>query len=165
MPLAAFTKLTKKLTHGHTSLLVQLWTGHIVLNKHLLIIGKATTPMCTACEWADETIHHYLYWCRGYHQQRPKLEQLLRRGVKSDKKLLASPKVMSALFKYIHDNLKIHKQLWKCPTTRRRRGQIERLGEQRKGERKGRCHAEKKHKHSKHHPTQASLDIPRASPM
>ena len=59
MPSAAFAKLTSKLTRRHTSLLVQLRTGHIALNKHLSKIGKATTPTCTACGQADETVHYY----------------------------------------------------------------------------------------------------------
>ena len=67
MPSAAFAKLTRKLMRRHTSLLVQLCTGHIVLNKHLSKIGKAITPTCTACRQVDETVHHYLYQCGAYN--------------------------------------------------------------------------------------------------
>ena len=77
MPSAAFAKLTRKLMHRHTSLLVQLHTGHIALNKHLSKIGKAITPTCIACGRADETMNHYLYQCRAYNQQRDELEQAL----------------------------------------------------------------------------------------
>ena len=103
MPSAAFAKLISKLMRRHTSLLVQLHTGHIVLNKHLSKIGKATTPTCTACGQADETVHHYLHRCRAYNRQRDKLQRALRRGAKCNRTLLASPKAMPALFKYIHD--------------------------------------------------------------
>ena len=67
IPSAAFTKLTSKLMRRHTSLLVQLCTRHIALNKHLLKIGKATIPTCAPCRQADETVHHYLHQCREYN--------------------------------------------------------------------------------------------------
>ncbi|KAF8487787.1 hypothetical protein JB92DRAFT_2758627, partial [Gautieria morchelliformis] len=54
MPSAAFTRLTADMPRRQAAQLIQIRTGHIALNKHLFKIGKADSPMCTACRGADE---------------------------------------------------------------------------------------------------------------
>jgi hypothetical protein len=83
------------------ALLIQIRTGHIALNKHLFRIGKADSPTCAACRGADETVHHFLFRCPAYRTQRDGLEQTLRRGATAVNTLLAKPKAMKGLFKYI----------------------------------------------------------------
>jgi ribonuclease HI len=88
MPSAAFSKITRNLPRRHTSLLIQLRTGHIALNKYLHKIGKADSPQCPECRNTSETVHHYLFRCPAYSDQRKRLEKRLKRGAKSVKTLL-----------------------------------------------------------------------------
>ncbi|KAF8994478.1 hypothetical protein BDQ17DRAFT_1181584, partial [Cyathus striatus] len=47
-----------------TSLITQLVTGHIALNKHLHRIGKVPSPMCGKCFTnSPETVDHFLLRC------------------------------------------------------------------------------------------------------
>ncbi|KAG2742523.1 hypothetical protein P692DRAFT_201795598 [Suillus brevipes Sb2] len=48
-PSKGFAKLAEKLPRCHASLLIQLRTGHIPLNKHLHRISKAPSPLCPSC--------------------------------------------------------------------------------------------------------------------
>ena len=73
MPSPAFSKLSSRLAQRHASLLIQLRTGHIQLNKHLYKIGKVDSPTCAVCRVANETVHHYLFRCPGYKEQRERL--------------------------------------------------------------------------------------------
>jgi hypothetical protein len=57
MPSAAFLRITKDMPRRHTSLLIQLRTWHVVLNKYLHKIGKADSPLCPACQSTHETVH------------------------------------------------------------------------------------------------------------
>ncbi|KAF8231877.1 hypothetical protein L208DRAFT_1466842 [Tricholoma matsutake] len=50
----------------HTSLLLQLRTGHIPLNKHLHWIQKAELPTCPCCHHHDETVAHYVLHCPAH---------------------------------------------------------------------------------------------------
>ncbi|KAG2038182.1 hypothetical protein BDR03DRAFT_804561, partial [Suillus americanus] len=56
----------EKLPRRHCSLLVQLCTSHIALNKYLKRIGKSPTARCPKCEAHDESVHHLLLVCPAY---------------------------------------------------------------------------------------------------
>ena|SRR3979490_623013 len=101
MPSMAYAKLSQGMPRRHTSILIQLRTGHAGLNKHLHRIGKVNTPMCAACERAEETMHHFLFRCLAYAEQRRELEHALRRGATSVATLLNRPRAMKHLFKYV----------------------------------------------------------------
>jgi len=106
-------KLTCQVPHRCMSLLIQLRTrhvplmqlrtGHVPLKKHLVKVGKASSPTCPACSRYNETVHHFLFRCQAYKEERKQLEQSLKRHGRSVKTLLANPKVLPALFKYIGD--------------------------------------------------------------
>lgn len=50
---------------------MQLYSGHIGLNKHLHHIKHSNTPTCPNCdENVDKTIHHYLFECTHYCRER-----------------------------------------------------------------------------------------------
>ncbi|KAF8592098.1 hypothetical protein K439DRAFT_1325598 [Ramaria rubella] len=51
------------LSRSQASLLIQLCTGHVTLNKHLATIGAIESPTCPSCKWQDESVHHYLLQC------------------------------------------------------------------------------------------------------
>jgi ribonuclease HI len=109
MPSAAFSKITKDMPRKHTSLLVQLRTGHVALNKYLHEIGKVDSPLCPQCRNTPESVHHYLFRCPAFSEQRKKLETKLKRGVNSIKTLLGGHKTMKHLFTYIHDTGRFEK--------------------------------------------------------
>ena len=66
-------------------------------------IGKADSPMCPACRGADESVYHFLFYCLKYKEQRNELRTKLRRGENCIRMLLSKQKVMTPLFKYVHD--------------------------------------------------------------
>jgi len=59
------------------ALLMQLRSGHILLQKHLHRIGKAGSATCPACLSDDKSIHHYLLMCPAYAAQNEKTERAL----------------------------------------------------------------------------------------
>jgi hypothetical protein len=79
MPSATFLKITKNMPRRHTSLLIQLRMGHVALNKHLHKIGKADSPLCPACQSTQETMHHNLFRCPAFSEQRKTLGGRLKR--------------------------------------------------------------------------------------
>ena len=63
-PSKKWMNLTKPLTHKQASILMQLQTGHVGLNKYLHHIKRATSPKCSNCnENTDETVSHFLLVC------------------------------------------------------------------------------------------------------
>ncbi|OJA15130.1 hypothetical protein AZE42_11430 [Rhizopogon vesiculosus] len=59
-PSKHFSLLVTSLPRRHSSLLFQLRTGHVPLNKHLHCIAKAPNPICQHCHLREETVHHFL---------------------------------------------------------------------------------------------------------
>ena len=55
------------------SIITQLHTGHIPINKYLFHIGKAPMPICPICHQSNETVLHYLLHCPAYHIPRQSL--------------------------------------------------------------------------------------------
>ena len=83
--------------------LIQMRTGHVLLQEYLHRIGKVNLPLCPGCHKADEMVHHYLTMCKSYNTQRRQMEGHLWRAAKSIITLLTNPKAFPHLFKYIHD--------------------------------------------------------------
>jgi len=102
MPLHRFRKITQDLPNEQASLLIQLRTGHIPLQKYLHKIRKVSLPRCPACLIQDETVHHYLLTCPAYRPQRGQLERTMRRAARSISMLLVNPKVFPHLFQYVN---------------------------------------------------------------
>jgi len=105
----SFLRLTGHLKKKHTSIYIQLRTGHIPLNKHLHRIKKSTTPECLQCgDNQIETVHHYLFDCPRYNRERHVLRQKLGRSTSSTSYLLSEKAAQQALFRYIDNTKRLH---------------------------------------------------------
>jgi hypothetical protein len=102
IPSLQFMKIVSLLTQRAASLLIQLRTGHIPLNKHLHRIGRSESQLCSMCPGQDKTIHHYIMACPAYAQERKKLEKQLGQFTCSLKTLLLNPKAIPHLFEFVH---------------------------------------------------------------
>lgn len=100
-PSKHFTILAEKLPRRHASLLIQLRTGHIPLNKHFHHISKAPSPLCPSCREREESVHHYLLACPTYTRQRNVMRLKLSPKVHQLKYLLNEDECTKPLFKFI----------------------------------------------------------------
>lgn len=98
-----FLKLVGKLglTKAQTSLLMQLRTGHAPLNKHLSRIGKAESPLCSACNEKDETVWHFILECEAYEAHRNVLRAVDARQSRMLTHLLSSARMIPHLLHYV----------------------------------------------------------------
>ncbi|KNZ73152.1 hypothetical protein J132_00987 [Termitomyces sp. J132] len=55
--------------HRQTAILLQLCTGHCLLNLYLHQFKKIEALTCTACNQADKMIKHYLLYCSVHERQ------------------------------------------------------------------------------------------------
>ncbi|KAH7918413.1 hypothetical protein BV22DRAFT_985058, partial [Leucogyrophana mollusca] len=98
-------KLVNKLPRRHTSLLFQLRSNHVPLNKHLHKIGaldvEPSSPTCRACGDREETVHHFILTCPAYARQRAAMFLALPPRSRTLSSLLNNPKSVKLLFKYI----------------------------------------------------------------
>jgi len=101
LPSDKFSKQTLKMLCKHTSLLFQLRSGHIPLNKHLHRIQKADSPTCPRCHQHDETVMHYVMHCLAHKNARHEMIQVGGRGARDLSKLLTEPKLFPHLFQFI----------------------------------------------------------------
>jgi hypothetical protein len=101
LPQGDYLSDTAKLTRAQSSLITQLRTGHVPLNKHLHRIKRAPSPLCPACTRADESTHHFLFECRTYEHARHVLRRKLGRKSTSVRELLGKPEPMLALLRYV----------------------------------------------------------------
>ncbi|KAH9902526.1 hypothetical protein C8Q73DRAFT_634979 [Cubamyces lactineus] len=60
MPLKRFAELTAKLSHCHTSFLIQFCTNHVLLQAHLTCIRKTEAATCLTCSAAAKMVAHFL---------------------------------------------------------------------------------------------------------
>jgi hypothetical protein len=74
LPSKEYLRIINEQPRALTSLIFQLRTGHIPLNKYLYRIQKAESPTCPACEAPEESVHHYIKECPKYRYERRKLE-------------------------------------------------------------------------------------------
>ena len=52
------------------SVIMQLHTGHIALNKHLHRIHHSPSPICPNCnDGAEESVFHFLFICNCYNRE------------------------------------------------------------------------------------------------
>jgi ribonuclease HI len=68
--LSNFRRITGKCSRAQLSLLLQLRSGHIQLNKHLHRIGKAERPKCMNCNAPSEGVEHFLLDCPTFEDER-----------------------------------------------------------------------------------------------
>lgn len=98
---AKFRDLADSLSRGQASLLFQLQTGHIPLNKHLHRIGKERSPRCKACNAAQETVLHFVLMCPVHKRHRVGMNAALGRSARSLKVLLSNQEAIPLLFDFI----------------------------------------------------------------
>ena len=101
LPSKKFRKMANKLTHCQASMRVQLRTGHAPLKKHLFRIGRAESPTCLTCGQDDESIHHFLFDCATWRQERWRMGSSLGRATKEADSIMNTPKGIAELMKYV----------------------------------------------------------------
>jgi L-asparaginase II len=99
-PSSKYIDLITGLPRKHASILTQLRTGHAPLAKHLFCIGKADSPVCPACQQADETIQHYILHCPAHQVARQNLRNSMGGRDVNIAKLFTMKKTLQALFRY-----------------------------------------------------------------
>lgn len=105
-PFDKFRKRQDKLTRAQASMLMQIRTGHIGLNKYLFTIKKARSPKCQLCfecsgREIPETVKHFLFECQGYDNERHVMRMKLGRKSKDLKYILSDEGATELLLKYI----------------------------------------------------------------
>ncbi|GJF00298.1 hypothetical protein PsYK624_165820 [Phanerochaete sordida] len=103
LPSKAWLSTIASIPRRHASILFQLRTGHIALNKHLHRINCVDSPLCPACEEAPESVDHFLLFCPAY--ERARLRLLFEGGpsTRGLHALLSDRKLLRPLLQYIHD--------------------------------------------------------------
>ena len=109
MPSMKFLALTRMLPRTKASLMLQLRTGHIALNKHLHCIGKSDTPTCPACGLEEETVRHFLVTCPAREGLRGEMRKELGRDAGSMQKLLADPETAPMVLRYVRSTGRLNK--------------------------------------------------------
>ena len=90
-------------THGkcrrQCSILTQLRSGHVGLNRFLARIGAVDSPLCAVCR-VPESVSHYLLTCRRYLAPRHTL-RLAVSGPLSLRSTLGNPKARTAVLDFV----------------------------------------------------------------
>jgi hypothetical protein len=101
MPSNNFLKIASKCTRPQASLLIQLRTGRIGLNRHLHQLSQADDPFCPHCPHVEETVRHLLLDCPKYWKERLFVQRRLRRKAFDMKTLLSDPKAIHLTLKFV----------------------------------------------------------------
>ncbi|KAI0714108.1 hypothetical protein C8Q72DRAFT_790234 [Fomitopsis betulina] len=108
MPSKAYHNLAERLPRHQASILIQLCTEHVLLQKYLHRIKKTDSPICEQCGLAPEMVYHYLCKCPAYEEQREKLDGDAGKAAMQLRTLLNTPRMMKHLFRYIHSTRWFH---------------------------------------------------------
>ena len=101
IPGHSFIEATDGLTRAQASMLMQLRTGHVLLNWFLHCIGKAESPTCPGCMSAGELVHHFLFECLVHTHAHHELAKMLGWKSKSLKHLLGSCHAFKPFLRFI----------------------------------------------------------------
>ena len=96
-----FAALVDSLPRRHTSALVQLQTGHTLLNHHLARIGKTPSPACARCGARYETVHHFALIFPAYQKERFILRRNIGRRKMNLSSLLTDRSTMKELLRFL----------------------------------------------------------------
>ncbi len=100
-----YRKLATSLPRKITSILVQLRTGHIGLNRHLFNIHCTKSPACPTCLHPNESVHHYLIRCPTYQNERETMQCSI--GINGTmltaKHMLSKQKNLPHLIQFLND--------------------------------------------------------------
>ncbi len=102
-PESNFMKIATKLTRRQVSILIQLRTGHILLQAYLHRFKLSDTPICTTCRNEPETVTHYLLYCPSYTTQRRRLRRTLGRDHSLSLEILGDERRIKPLMEFIND--------------------------------------------------------------
>jgi ribonuclease HI len=102
LPSTKFLELVDGCTRSQASLLMQLRTGRIALNRHLYKLSKIATPQCPHCPHEEETVRHVLFDCPSYRSARAQLRRSLRRRAHDLGFILSDRSARKPLFAFIH---------------------------------------------------------------
>jgi len=83
LPSTRYLKATEGLNHRQISVLTQLRTGHVPLNKHLHHINRNDNPNCRHCISTPEDVNDFIFQCNKYATQRHKLVTSIKRNAYS----------------------------------------------------------------------------------
>ena len=100
-PSNKYQKLTLELSWAQSSLIMQLRSGHVLLNAYAYRISKLDQPTCTPCKSSEEMVHHYLFNCKVWKQECWLLGHSLGRASKSLQSLLNSKQGVEELLKFV----------------------------------------------------------------
>ena len=81
-----------------SSILIQMRTGKIGLNRYLSQIGKADDPWCE-CQNAYQTVRHIIEDCPNFRHQR--LRYLKSRVIREYKLILSQPEYSKAVAQFM----------------------------------------------------------------
>jgi len=85
------------------------------LQAHLKRCKKVESATCENCREGDETVEHYLMYCKSYAAQRRRLREEIGNEREVDTDLLGRPELYPALFRY----------LWRTERFRETHGDLE----------------------------------------
>ncbi|MBW0541884.1 hypothetical protein O181_081599 [Austropuccinia psidii MF-1] len=96
-----------KLEKAKSSILHQLRSEHVGLNKHLKRICLRGDPLCKTCN-RPESVNHFMTHCRRYKAQRKRMKDKLRKKKiifweTSMSRLLDVPKALEMIIKYVDE--------------------------------------------------------------
>lgn len=100
MPSKTYGKVAERLPRRQASILIQLRTEHVPLQKFFFRIQKEDTPTCPSCRTTRETVYHYLMECPAFNEQRDQLARDAGPAARSMKDLLNPASTMRPLFRY-----------------------------------------------------------------
>jgi ribonuclease HI len=101
-------KFYKGRTRKECSIITQLRSGHVALNKYLHRIKATDSPNCIRCN-QPETVEHYLTKCKRYIEPRKHLRESIK-GIFNLTSLLGDHSNTDALLKYVKDTDRLEKQ-------------------------------------------------------
>lgn len=96
-------KVIDQLPRQNRAILTQLRTEHIPLNAYLHRFKRNESPLCDKCGRENETVEHYLLWCRAYATQRRRMSWKIGWRCLTKTSILATEKGWTALFAYINE--------------------------------------------------------------
>ena len=102
LPSPHFLKAVAELPKRHASILLQLRTSHVPLNKHLHRISKVDQPFCPHCPRRVETVLHFLLECPHHETHHVQLRHKLQQKARNIACLLADPKCLKSTLSFVH---------------------------------------------------------------
>lgn len=106
-PFNGFRKRLNGLSRGHASMIMQIRSGHIPLNKYLNMIGKLDDDKCHECDHDQgnsprETVNHFIFDCPTHDEARRDLTATVGRNHFYLSNIMSKTDLMKALGTYIN---------------------------------------------------------------